>query len=314
MKALPQSDVLVFHSLSSSERFLRTSISFRQRCAERFVFKPAGMKESSFSQPLDASRSNMAATAVGPDGTPLANGWRVNPELAAGGLWTTPSDLARFLISLAHDIRGEATMLLSPESTRQMLTPGLKNWGLGVELGPPDGPRRIGHTGHNVGYVSEYLLYPDSCQGAVVMTNPDQGGWLVSEVLRAIAATYHWPEARPSPVQSAVPMTDAIAKRFVGSYRLRDFPTETFTISRKVSGELYWARSGHIGRDLLAEGDAQLFSPDSRMTIKAVDPQSIVASSLELSFGGGKNIADRISQHDSAQPAPPITPTGGSRK
>jgi len=277
-------------------QLLMTSVTGEpfSRLAERLVFEPAGMRESSFSQPLDAGRSQQAASAVGPDGLPMAGGWRVNPELAAGGLWTTPSDLARFMIALAHDVRGEGTRLLSREGARQFMTPGLNNWGLGVQLGEPGGPRRIGHTGHNVGYVSEYVMYPDSCQGAVVMTNADQGGWLVSEILRAIGDAYGWPEARPSPVQAAIPMTETIAQRFIGSYRLRDFPAESFTIGRKPDGGLYWARKGHVGRDLLPEHAGRLFSPDSRMTLESIDPAAIPTKSLELNFGGGKNIADRI--------------------
>jgi CubicO group peptidase (beta-lactamase class C family) len=258
--------------------------------ARNLVLSPAKMSASSFAQPLSDPRVPFAAKAVGPDGSPLPGGWRVNPELAAGGLWTTPSDLARFLIVLTHDIRGESQRLLSPASVRQMLAPGPGNWGLGVELGAPGGPRRIGHTGHNVGFVSEYVMYPDTCQGAVVMTNADEGGWLISEVLRAIADAYHWPEPRASVVQATVPLSEEIVRRFVGTYRLRDFPAEQFTISRNSNGGLYWARKGHIGRDLLPEHAGRLFSPDSRMTLDAMDE----AGKLELSFGGGKNIAERV--------------------
>lgn len=266
------------------------------RLAKRLVFTPAGMRDSSFSQPLDRRRWKLAATAAGPDGAPLAGGWRVNPELAAGGLWTTPSDLARFLINLTADLRGESNRLLSREGARQLMAPGLKNWGLGVELGSSGGPRRLGHSGHNVGFVSEYVIYPDSCQGAVVMTNADQGGWLIAEILRAIGDSYGWPETRPSPIIRAMPLTEAIARRFVGSYRLRDFPSEGFTISRKPDGGLYWARNGHVGRDLLPEHAGRLFSPDSRMTLEAPDPTSARAASLELRFGAGMNIADRVEQ------------------
>jgi CubicO group peptidase (beta-lactamase class C family) len=261
--------------------------------ADRLVFRPARMTESSFGQPLDPERSRLAASAVGADGSPMSGGWRVNPELAAGGLWTTPSDLARLLIALARDMRGDSNRMLTADSVREMMKPALKSWGLGVELGGKDGQRRIGHTGHNVGFVSEYVMYPDRCQGAVVMTNADQGGWLVTEVLRAIGDVYDWPDREPGPVQAAMPLTEAIADRFVGTYRLRDFPGERFTISRKPGGGLYWARIGHVGRDLLPEHARRLFSPDSRMTLETVE-DAAKASTLELSFGGGKNIAERI--------------------
>lgn len=260
---------------------------------DELVLKPARMKESSFGQPLDAVRAQLAASAVGPDGSAMSGGWRVNPELAAGGLWSTPSDLARFIIALARSVRGESGFL-SADSARQMMTRGLGNWGLGVDLGHSEGPHRFGHTGHNVGFVSEYVMYPDTCQGAVVMTNADEGGWLVSEVLRAIGDTYGWPGREPSPIEAAIPMSDAIAARFVGTYRLRDFPAEQFTVSRKEDGTLYWARIGHIGRDLLPQSATLLFSPDSRMTLVAPDQSEARAMTLELTFGGGKNVAVRV--------------------
>jgi hypothetical protein len=175
-----------------------------------------------------------------------------------------------------------------------MMRPGLKSWGLGVELGSSKGPRRFGHSGHNVGFVSEFVMYPDSCQGAVVMTNADEGGWLVTEVLRAIGDVYGWPERRQSPVQAAIPLTRAIADRFIGTYRLRDFPSERFTVGRKADGGLYWARAGHIGRDLLPENAKRLFSPDSEMTLDDISEKAGKADTLELCFGGGKNIADRM--------------------
>lgn len=261
---------------------------------QELVFKPAGMRRSNFAQPLDTARSRLAADAVGPNGSPIPGGWRVNPELAAAGLWTTPTELARFLIALAHDIRGESQRMLTRETVRQMVAPGLGNWGLGVELGSRDGPPRFGHTGHNIGYASEFVMYPDTCQGAVVMTNGDEGGWLITETLRAIADAYHWPEQRPSTVQAAVPLTELIALKFVGTYQLRDFPTEKFTISRKSDGGLYWARKDRVGRDLLPAQANRLFSPDSKMTLDAVAQTAGRATTLEARFGGGKNIADRI--------------------
>jgi CubicO group peptidase (beta-lactamase class C family) len=258
----------------------------------RLVFEPLRLKDSVFSQPLEQQRIPFAARAVGPDGSPLEGGWRVNPELAAGGLWTTPSDIARLLIGVSRSVRKESAFL-SPALARELMTRGPGNWGLGVNLGLPGPARVLRHTGHTVGFVSEYVMYPDTCQGAVVMTNADQGGWLASEVLRAIGDSYGWPAQTPLPVQGAIPLTAAIQERFVGTYRLRDFPAEQFVISRKAGG-LYWARLGHIGRDLLPESDGQLFSPDSRMTLKAVQPSEPIAQTLELSFAGGTNIAERV--------------------
>lgn len=260
---------------------------------QRLIFRPLRMRDSSFSQPLDRHRIASAARAVGPDGSPLERGWRVNPELAAGGLWTTPSDVARLMIAVARSARGEPGGILGASAVRELLARGPGNWGLGVNLGPAGRSRRFGHTGHNIGFTSEFVMYPDTCQGAIVMTNADQGGWLITEILRAIGDTYGWPDRPPRAVQTSVPLTETIAERFVGTYRLRDFPTERFTISRRVDG-LYWARVGHVGRDLLPASDSRLFSPDSTMSLETVELDAEKAMTLSLSFGGGRNIAERI--------------------
>jgi CubicO group peptidase (beta-lactamase class C family) len=158
--------------------------------ATRLVLAPAAMASSSLGAPLDSAR---AARGYDAAGAPLRGGWRVYPELAAAGLWTTPTDLARFAIALAQGARGEGG-LLSSESAAAMLTRGPGDWGLGVALGPAGGARRFGHAGANAGFTSEFVLYPDTCRGAVVMTNADRGQPLIAELLGRLAAAYAWPE------------------------------------------------------------------------------------------------------------------------
>ncbi len=128
----------------------------------QLVFRPLRLRDSNFSQPLDPGRIPLAARAAGPDGLALEGGWRVNPELAAGGLWTTPSDVARLAIGIARAVRGETGRILAPATAREMIARGPGNWGLGVDLGPRTGPRRFGHSGHNVGFSSNFVMYPDS--------------------------------------------------------------------------------------------------------------------------------------------------------
>lgn len=270
-----------------------TNQSFPQ-LMQHLVLDPAELRSSTYAQPLDAKHAPLAAQGGGPDGTPMPMKWHVYPELAPAGLWTTPTDYARFMIALAHAVRNEKHALLSPESAAQMMERGPGNWGLGVDLGPLNAPRQFGHTGSNAGFQSAFVMYPDTCQGAVVMTNGDEGQWLITETLRAIAEAYHWPERQRTVVKAAVPLTDAIAKAFVGTYQLRDFPTERFTIRRKTDGELYWARKGHIGRDLVPERADRLFSPDSEMTVELGNRTGDRAAILEVGFGGGRNIAERI--------------------
>jgi hypothetical protein len=199
------------------------------------------------------------------------------------------------MIALARAVRGDGHGILSAASARQLMTRGRGNWGLGVDLGPTDAPRQFGHTGANAGFQSAFIMYPDTCQGAVVMTNSDEGNWLMSEVMDAIGSAYGWPGQQAPAVQAAIPLTNDITQQFAGTYRLHDYPTEKFTISKKADGSLYWARVGHIGRDLLPEARTRLFSPDSAMTLEVRNASGGKATSLNLSFGGGVlNVADRV--------------------
>ena len=70
-----------------------------EKYLDKAVFKPFGMISSTFTQFLPDSWAARAATGyTGEPPTPLSGRWRIKPELAAGGLWTTAGDLARLLI------------------------------------------------------------------------------------------------------------------------------------------------------------------------------------------------------------------------
>jgi len=64
------------------------------------VLGPFGMASSTYQNPLPADFHQLAATGHHPGQRPVAGGWHVYPEMAAAGLWTTASDLARFAIGI----------------------------------------------------------------------------------------------------------------------------------------------------------------------------------------------------------------------
>jgi CubicO group peptidase (beta-lactamase class C family) len=67
---------------------------------ERDVLGPIGMEDSTFEQPLGAERDRNAARAHDAQGQGRGPKWHAYPELAAAGLWTTPTDLARLAIEV----------------------------------------------------------------------------------------------------------------------------------------------------------------------------------------------------------------------
>lgn len=254
------------------------------------VLRPAGMPDSDYLPPADVARRARAASGTLADGTPIAGGWRVYPEQAAAGLWTTPADLSHFAIALVRSLRGEPGSLLRQSTAEDMLRRQADAWGLGVEISPAGEPRKFSHTGAPVGFRTLWLVYPDTCQGATIMTNADEGMTLAYEIARAIADTRRWPEPMASEHAKAIALTPAVAARFVGRYELVDFPAERFDVTARDDGRLSWSREGRQRRDLVATGTHALLSPDSGMRLVARADDGL----LELHFPGGVNLARRI--------------------
>jgi hypothetical protein len=84
--------------------------------------------------------------------------------------------------------------VLNREMTRQMLTPGIGDWGLGFYIGGSDSMRYFSHNGANEGFRNLFVAYEKSGEGAVVMTNGDNGGQLADEVMHSVATEYGWPD------------------------------------------------------------------------------------------------------------------------
>ena len=178
------------------------------------------MSHSTYEQPLPAELREQIAWPVDEQGQAIAGGPHVYPEMAAAGLWTTPSDLAKWLIAMQQSLAGREPHLLSQASARAMLTPVKGDYGLGVETWSSDGVIHFSHGGANAGYRAQYAA--DSAGGGVViMTSSDAGGVLIGEILRTVAAEYGWPKYRQTERTAAdVPMEEQRAH--VGQFKASD--------------------------------------------------------------------------------------------
>lgn len=175
------------------------------------VLDPLHMTNSTYQQPLPNDWSTRAATAHPFSGIPLEGKHHVYPEMAAAGLWTTPSDLAKVGVELLRVLRGFSPTVWSKETVEEMLRPqqieqtqgansefvGLGN-GLFVGLGFFAGGG-IGdgfyffHSGKNEGFVALMRVYAHIGKGAVVMLNSNEVE-LMQEVMRSLALEYNWPD------------------------------------------------------------------------------------------------------------------------
>jgi CubicO group peptidase (beta-lactamase class C family) len=208
----------------------------------RAVLGPLGMTRSGFEQPLSAERAHDAASGHRREGTKLAGNWMVQPELAAAGLWTTPTDLAQVVIELQDALAGRPARTLTTESAREMLTARQENAGLGVFLAGPNGAsRRFLHSGRNAGFDALLVGYKNGRQGAVIMINRNNNGHFIDEVVDSIAREYNWPDyvaSRPQLEYEAVP--SSIQASYTGVYEAGDRPSLTVVFE----DDKLFARSG----------------------------------------------------------------------
>jgi CubicO group peptidase (beta-lactamase class C family) len=161
------------------------------------VLEPLGMNASTFEQPLPAKYTALTATGHLPAGRPVPGRWHVYPEMAAAGLWTTPSDLARFAIALQKSFTGDTHPVLSPATARLMVTPEKGSYGLGFQISGRGPTEQFAHNGRDEGFDAILRAYRTTGLGAVVMININDDSSFQTRVLDAIAKEYHWPDYVP---------------------------------------------------------------------------------------------------------------------
>jgi CubicO group peptidase (beta-lactamase class C family) len=192
--------------------------------------------------------------------------------MAAAGLWTTPTDLAKWLIAVSDAWNGRPSKLLSASLATQMLTMQYPPYGLGPVLRGTDRSFRFGHTGANLGFRAEVEMYPSIGKGAVVMTNADLGGSLMSEILLSIAAEYDWP-ARRQIEREMVLLEPHELDRVVGIYTVAGpFGPVAYEVSRegdRLFDELKGVRprselfASGVDTFFSLYGNSVVFTPDS---------------------------------------------------
>jgi CubicO group peptidase (beta-lactamase class C family) len=230
------------------------------------VLQPAGMNHSTYEQPLPRSLASSAAQAYRGDGELVKGGWHTYPEMAPAGLWTTPSDLALLAIEVQNEYAGNSSKILSQPMMRQMLTHQKDNWGLGFAVESSGRNLRFGHGGANEGYRCDLEAYAELGQGVAIMTNSDSGGQVASELLRAVAKEYNWPDFQPTE-HTLAKLDPALLPAYAGVYEIMGMGRITVTTK---DAKLY-AQADPLGpepQELLPESATNFFLLSHEVTLR----------------------------------------------
>ncbi len=198
---------------------------------QQLLFDKLGMKNSTFEQPIPAKFTKQSSwaysTASWFKGMPY-----VYPQQAAAGLYTTPTDLAKFFIDVQKSYIGKGK-ILSQATTKKMLT-AQQNVSDGsykeqIGIGPfliqrtdntdPNGVY-FEFTGVNAGFLAYGIAGITNGNGVVVMLNSgDDVNGLGKEIRRAVAKAYNWNNFLPTELEP-IKLTDTELNKFVGRYRM----------------------------------------------------------------------------------------------
>jgi CubicO group peptidase (beta-lactamase class C family) len=254
------------------------------------VLQPMGMVDSTYEQPLPPMAAARAATAHPWKGRPLPGRFHVYPEMAAAGLWTTPSDLARAGIEVQKALKGESA-LLTRDRAREMLTPQIgEDMGIGFFLeGKGDG-MRFGHGGWDEGFVARAVFYKEGGRGAVVMINSNEGAGIIDEILRAVAKEYAWPgffEPEKNAAAVAADVLDGLAGDYTGKFGLR------VRVARR--GDTLALQVGEQPAIALRpESHVRFFSADLDTAVSFQKSEAGVVTGLTIEQGGRQTAVERV--------------------
>ena len=184
-----------------------TKIPFAEMM-QKTVLNPLGMTRSHFGD-LDKGEKNYATAHLTAEVEANAP-YHVLPELAAAGLWTTPTDLLRAVAAVQTSLRGERKAFLDKETAKKMLTQiGTADGKKGAAMGWGADEAVFAHSGGNLpgfkcycvgshggaanatGEAAELKL-PEGC-GVAVMTNSWEGFQTVQKVVSAVWYLRDWP-------------------------------------------------------------------------------------------------------------------------
>ena len=160
---------------------------------QEYVLAPIGMENSSFEQPLPPARDRNAARAHDGSGAAMDAKWHVYPEFAAAGLWTTPTDLAKFAIEVQQSVHGESNRVLSRTTIQEMLSPvGVGDFAVGFSLSKDGEGWYFSHGGSNWGFRALLIAHKVKGYGLVVMTNASRGSTVANEIKARVERAYGW--------------------------------------------------------------------------------------------------------------------------
>lgn len=183
------------------------------------VLKPLGMSNSFFAPAPPKNLISNIATGYDESGKQIPGKYLICPGLPSSGLWTTPTDLCKFILEIELSLIGKSNKVLSREMTETMLKPYIDSTvALGVFV--DKNGKYFKHNGSLPGFGSEYYGSFAGGNGVVIMMSGH--GELQEEIENSVAVVYQWNDfyMPKLPLKNVVNISPIVLDKYVGLYRM----------------------------------------------------------------------------------------------
>ena len=207
---------------------------------QKNVLSPLGMTNSFYNQPPNNNKLKLLATGYDNDGNEIKGKFHVYPTQAAAGLWTTPTDLAKYMIDIQLSLKGKSNKVLNKSYAELHTNRFLQN--ADVTLGSfkqeRNGESYFFHDAGNDGFRGLYFGSIEGGNGIIVTVNSDNGA-IIYELLNSVANVYNWKGwDKPKNVK-----TIAIDKSLYNNYKgLYEVDSTFIEITEEKDGLYYYAQ------------------------------------------------------------------------
>jgi CubicO group peptidase (beta-lactamase class C family) len=218
------------------------------------VFKPLGMTNSSYTQFPTKDIQKRFATGYYANGKEVEGKYPIYPEMGAAGLWTTPTDLCKYIIETQLALKGKSNKVLSNEMTKKRLIPetdsslaigfttknNASGMGLFIDIEKNKTAKYFWHGGGGEGFTAHFYGSLEDGKGVAVMVNLHSiydGGKLLKEVMNSVAISYNWEDYYSPILKKTVVQPDSILDKYIGTYKSKN--NGKVTIIYKRDGK-YW--------------------------------------------------------------------------
>ncbi len=256
------------------------------------VIGPFGMAQSSFQQPPSAGMAPFVAAGQYAPGTPVPGRFHLYPEMAAAGLWTTASDLGRFIIAIQQAYAGTANPVISQAMTREMLTNVKSDDGLGVFLDATSGKLLFFHGGRDDGFDAYMGGFAETGQGVAIMINANDNSGMMRRIYEFIAREYGWPGSAPQFALTPVRVPSARIASYGGRYEAANNQMATLV---PQGDKLVSMADGLPDRVLVSTGEWQVTSDDQSRQFTFVRDASGNVVGFSRSINGKDVTAPKVS-------------------